>query len=325
MDKIIFDLEKYLKQVLGIEQFKIKKTGLNNVPFLLLDLYDFYESKFLKSKILLMFLKQGGGVAVSALKKHLNIIKQKTDLEVVLLCEQIDSYTRKDLIQNNIPFIVAGNQLYLPMLGMDLREHYRKEIVKAKKLTPAAQAMLIYCISNSLTKPYTASELSEKLGYSCMTMTRAITEVVGVNLATDQKKWKERFVQLAETGKSLWDKACKYMVNPIKKEIKTNNLPDGKKYYHAGLNALSEYTMLNPPEYSTLAVSKDDWLKIKDNVQDIGKNADCKYRLQIWNYAPGLFAKNDIVDRFSLYLSLKDNEDERVEQALEKMMENDKW
>ena len=47
--------------------------------------------------------------------------------------------------------------------------------------------------------------------------------------------------------------------------------------------------------------------------------------LEIWYYDPGFFAKNDFVDPFSLYLSLKTIKDERVESALEKTMEEIKW
>ncbi|EFB40206.1 MULTISPECIES: hypothetical protein [Parachlamydia] len=43
--------------------------------------------------------------------------------------------------------------------------------------------------------------------------------------------------------------------------------------------------------------------------------------LEVWNYDPELFAKDGIVDPFSLYLSLQESKDERVEGALEEMME----
>jgi len=43
--------------------------------------------------------------------------------------------------------------------------------------------------------------------------------------------------------------------------------------------------------------------------------------LEIWQYNPNLFAKDGIVDPFSLYLSLEKVKDERVEAALAHMME----
>ena len=40
------------------------------------------------------------------------------------------------------------------------------------------------------------------------------------------------------------------------------------------------------------------------------EEADCE--LEIWHYDPNFFAKSDIVDPFSLYLSLKENGNERI-------------
>jgi len=39
--------------------------------------------------------------------------------------------------------------------------------------------------------------------------------------------------------------------------------------------------------------------------------------IEIWSYDPALFGQDGTVDRLSLYLSLKDNHDERVESALD--------
>ena len=47
--------------------------------------------------------------------------------------------------------------------------------------------------------------------------------------------------------------------------------------------------------------------------------------VEIWTYNPKLLAKGDVVDRFSLFLSLRDSKNERVEQALEQLMEAAEW
>ena len=47
--------------------------------------------------------------------------------------------------------------------------------------------------------------------------------------------------------------------------------------------------------------------------------------LEIWRYDPAMFATDGIVDPFSLYLSLKDSKDERIQIALEEMMEKLAW
>ena len=46
--------------------------------------------------------------------------------------------------------------------------------------------------------------------------------------------------------------------------------------------------------------------------------------LQLWIYSPALFG-NNTVDPLSLYLSLKDDPDERVQIALDELMKGIKW
>jgi hypothetical protein len=75
------------------------------------------------------------------------------------------------------------------------------------------------------------------------------------------------------------------------------------------------------------AMAGKKWKKIKNRSDGmeltIAEPDACQ--LEIWSYSPRLFEKGDVVDRFSLYLSLQANDDERVESALEKMMEQITW
>jgi hypothetical protein len=47
--------------------------------------------------------------------------------------------------------------------------------------------------------------------------------------------------------------------------------------------------------------------------------------VEVWSYDPGPLADQGAVDPLSLYLSLKDNKDERVEAALEGMLGSLQW
>ena len=47
--------------------------------------------------------------------------------------------------------------------------------------------------------------------------------------------------------------------------------------------------------------------------------------MQVWKYDPCMFMNDGRVDTVSLYLSLKDSPNERVQAALKEMLENEKW
>ena len=95
----------------------------------------------------------------------------------------------------------------------------------------------------------------------------------------------------------------------------------------AGLTALAQYSALAEPANPVFAMAGKKWKKIKNrnDVMELTIAEPDACELEIWSYSPRLFEKDDVVDRFSLYLSLQPNDDERVESALEKMMEKIGW
>ena len=87
----------------------------------------------------------------------------------------------------------------------------------------------------------------------------------------------------------------------------------------SGVNALSAYSMINKEQQKSFAISKDMVKKISTN-KLFGKT-----KLEVWRYTPGLLAGGNVVDPLSLFLSLKDDEDERIQMELDTLIENIRW
>ena len=84
----------------------------------------------------------------------------------------------------------------------------------------------------------------------------------------------------------------------------------------AGYLALSEYSMLSAPRTNVYAVNNLPAEYIEEMT-----DADQDTQIEQWIYDPCLFEKNGSVDPISLYhLSLRDDPDERVQEALEDMV-----
>ena len=79
------------------------------------------------------------------------------------------------------------------------------------------------------------------------------------------------------------------------------------------------------PANPVFAMVGKKWKEIKNNVMELTIAEPDACELEIWSYSPRLFEKSGVVDRFSLYLSVQSNDDERVESALEGMMEKLEW
>lgn len=87
------------------------------------------------------------------------------------------------------------------------------------------------------------------------------------------------------------------------------------------MNALASYTMLNEESRQCWAVTKKE-LKILAVATDkqFGEN-----EIQVWKYNPKMLSTEGVVDKLSLYLSLKDNEDERIQIELERLINEMSW
>ena len=113
--------------------------------------------------------------------------------------------------------------------------------------------------------------------------------------------------------KTLWQKAQAYLINPIRKKVRVKNCPSTLPL--AGISALSAYSNLNDDDVQTHAIYHQNF--------DMAHTEVFEYEgdyLELWKYQP-LTGSSGIVDRFSLYLALKDEPDPRVQGALNEMME----
>ena len=84
--------------------------------------------------------------------------------------------------------------------------------------------------------------------------------------------------------------------------------------------------MLNAPRTEVYACDKkQEWVQRLTEVLPLFYNEQDCVELELWKYPPQLFAANGKVDILSLYCSLRENPDERIEGELESLLEDIKW
>jgi len=321
-------LKRYLHETLGAEINPTPWDEGTRLPFFLRNLYTFFEVQLLEASCLLMLDRNEQEQSPATVHKHMDQVRAKWDGEIVYVRARVTAYNRKRLIEHKLPFVVPGNQMYLPMLGIDLREHFKKLRTETHKFSPSTQALVIYVLLHGTSKRiFTPAEMAGCLGYSAMTMTRAFDELESADLGEIFLEGRERCVRFAESAKDRWAKAQPFLRSPVKKRFHIKPLNIDPLGPCAGLTALADYTMLAEPANHVIALSGEGWKSLKQRyrVNEFPSQEPGAQEIEVWSYAPNLFAKGKVVDRLSLYLSLKESQDERVEAALEEMMKGLKW
>lgn len=277
-----------------------------------------------KRAFLGILLKDTDNFRPAAFEKHLRQIMANDAFDgFCLIAQGLPAYTRRRLTERQIPFVVPGQQLYWPELGVAAQaKKTARTIVKPEALTPAAQAVLIYALNDEIKTPITPKDLAGKLVYTGMSMTRALDEIEANGLGWITREGRERLLDFPTDARTLWQKALPYLRTPVRKKtrIKEDHLPPDHRI-EAGETALADLSMLVPPNEPVYALGRRDWKKLADRVEQIPVEDTGTCRIELWRYDPALFVKNNRVDPFSLYLSLQDEEDERLEMALAEMME----
>lgn len=321
---------RYIESSLGFPVRPSGWEGAKLLPFFLRSRYSFYEARLLSVNCLFMVCPGKDLSTPGDVQKQRDFLRERWSGEVVLVVGSLSPHNRIRLISRQIPFIVPDGQLYLPFLAVDLRKRAPAVTKELSKFSPSTQALFLYILKTGVGKEWTATVLEKDLGYSRMTLSRAFRELEAAGVAErDTVKRREKVLAFPLVGRALWEKALPFLSDPVKKRFWVIDSVVGDLGPTAGLTALAGFSDLVPPANPVFAMGQKDWQRLKGERGLVplsrSERNDDSPELQIWSYSPGVLAEEGTVDRLSLYLSLRDTGDERVEMALEKMMEGVEW
>lgn len=324
MNSLVHLIQAYLAEVLGAPTSPAKIRPVSGLPFHLKDSFDLVQLQLLGNTVMLAIDKAPGTLAPAVIASRLQNVRAKAGL--VLYAAPALSYdVRRRLIEHKVPFVVPGNQLYLPDLGIDLREHFRRRAEEAStaKLSPSTQAMLLRHLldrmgDDAANTDWQVAATARALGYTVMTGSRAANEVVALGLGEIERRNRSIHIKfMAKTSRGIWEAAKAHIRTPIARTHWLAALPPdlAANARLAGLTALSKQTLLSDPEHAVYALHRDAWLQVADRPA-LPRPEPGAVEIQVWSYSPALLERQPAVDPLSLIASLRDDPDERVQSVL---------
>ena len=320
-NEYIKSVATYIDSVLG-DNIMVKpvcKSVQDKLPISIVGNFELYNGLILGKNVLLAYVEDGNIITPVQTKKQLDIIQRKTGMIAILVPGHLYSYNVNRLIAQKVNFVIPNKQMFIPSLLLDLKvDNTMNEENKKNTITPLTQCLLLYHLEAESLSGKTSYELAEKLSVSYASINRALRWLASKDLIK-LEGLKTKTVQIKLSNRELWDKALPMLVSPIEHLYYTDALLEGQMI--SGVNALASYTMLNEESRQCFAVTKKDFKALK-------KQADKKFgqnEIQVWKYNSQMLSSTGVVDKLSLYLSLKDNEDERIQIELERLINEMPW
>lgn len=308
-------LQNYLRQLLGIEADLCVWEKSPSLPLFLIEAHLFWRGSILGHRCLFIVPRQH--MRLETLKIHLKQIEDFWSEFCIYVFPTLSPHLRQALIAHHIPFVVPGACLYLPELGLALRDRFKMRRAPVQHCSPTTQAVVIYVLLNPGERDFQPTSLAKILGYSKMTIGRSFDELEALGIAQMQKKGRERLWRV-EDRRALWTQAMPYLRTPVRKTVAVSK-PIG---IPSGLSALANYTMLSPPSIPIYALDAREW-PVHCDIEVAPEVGIAE--LELWSYDPKLFANEKGVDPLSLYLSLAQSEDERVQICLDELESSFPW
>jgi len=262
-------------------------------------------------------------------RQHWQQLKQATGenhVAIVLPC--LSSTVRNRMIALGVPFLIPDTQIYLPESITLLTETFvALASGHGKQLSPPAQVLLLLQIQRGGLDDLSAKELSARLGYCRASISNAISELEQHNLCETHRKGKEQRVHFKDATFGLWQSALPLLRSPVQKTlfVRWTNLVEGAK--RGGISALAQRSQLAEDPLPVFAIPEK---RVRGGLEQ-GQLNGCADRyeanaeIEVWRYDPALLSDGPDVDPLSLYLSLRGNQDERVQAELADMIEGLSW
>jgi hypothetical protein len=292
------------------------------IPFYIQDGYDAQILTWNQNSCVILSPK-GSALRLPTLKKQLQKFQVLTPLPCALGFKNLTALQRRNLLENNIPFISCSQQIYLPFWGCVFSEKFRVDVPLYEKMTPGTQLIFLYLYYTAMNMNLNLTQLSNSLRVSKATCTRAVSDLVASDiLIVEEMGNTKRIIPSYEKSEFL-RKGFDRLKSPVVRKIYVKKIPS-QNHFRSGVQALSDITMIGINEldgafamyYKNCARIPVNDLLSEQEFEDFGG-----YIVEAWSYDPSVLATHGRIDDISLLLCLDDNPNERIQMSLDVIRE----
>jgi len=322
-DMLIDELERYLKR-LGVDyRIEMDPETVRGLPLFASEACAFHGAVLGGARRRLAVMRKRYANPDDVVSIWRGISRHVETPTVMVLRGEVSEYCRV-LEEAGVVFIMPGCRLHIPgSMMLVTRTISRDYLPKKDVMGVSAQQLVLFYLLKGGGGRLLLRDANAGTGIALSHISNAARELERLSLAEVDRAWKAVSLVFRGEKAEVWRSALPFMSSPVMRSIRCHDVPPGLPC--AGLSALSEMSMLEPYGDACYAVWRSD-----SRLKGLEDSRFSGSFVEVWRYDPAKFSGDPArVDPLSLYLSLKDNPDPRVQGELktmmEKVMEARKW
>ena len=321
--KKVIDMKEFLEKILRQNVIMTKnKEVYKKLPLVYRGRYDIFTVE--TNGALWMAIHPKDDVGLVMLRRDRAGVEKMTGLNCAIFLDRTTFYIKEKMMEEGIPFVIEGKQVFLPFIGYLLSKENERELAPVHLISFLTQKMLLMAIYERWNE-VKVSGAAKRMGVSTKSASRCFDELEYLNIDVLGMKGKSRVINIPSDRKKVWQQIENVLRNPVIRRFVLRE--DMKLEKKAGISALCEYSLLSDNVYPTYAVTKRELkasgVKVEKQVSEL-EEIGCVV-LELGYFID--FLGKGFQDPLSVVLSLtgEEQEEERVDISINEMLEEYVW
>jgi len=251
------------------------------------------------------------------IRLHQNAVKRLgeiSDTPVVLVFEKLNARNVESLIKKNIAFIIQDKQIYMPFVLLEIKTPpIKNTFIKPSSLSHDADTILIGYLDCAIANGWMIKEIAKAINRELRATSKALKllEALGyLHIEVEGRSQRIYFIPQME----IYERLKQEGVSPIKYTFFAKEF--AKDSVESGMSALSHYSTLVDEKIKSVAISHK-MINAKELEALQCEEDESKLKVEVWDRDPSVFAYNGVINPLYLLRFFGQEEDERVEEAIE--------
>jgi len=314
--------EQLLREFLGLNISISEWRGRKKLAPYISNHREFHIARLGEISFLIVSLAENERYGVRELRIQRQRLQETAGMPVVFCFKTISRVQRDALIKARISFLALPDQAYLPDIGILIQNKRDHAVVTLpERFSVPAQELFLFMLYRMRGQEIPKTKAAQRIGMGPSAMTEASRELEQLSLLRAEKRGREIYIAAPATGYAYYDMAKKYLLNPVVRSVMIRKDSVPEQAVMAGESVVASLSDLADPRVATYAIFRKEPVPDIQILDEKWQNDEACARLEFWKYDPGIFATEHRADAVSVACSLGEIFDERLEYAVNNMLE----